>query len=71
MIGTAMAGLVGATEHIVLPRTGIGLNLPTERLYHVDGTPREAFQPRILVDVTSSNADPDPFISTARRVLGF
>lgn len=67
VVGTAMAGLVGATEHIVLPRTGIGLNLPTERLYHVDGTPRETFQPKVAVDVTGSNADSDPFIAAALR----
>lgn len=69
LVGTAMAGLVGATEHIVLPRTGIGLNLPAERLYHVDGTPREVFQPKVLVDPSPSSSDPDPFLAAALRVL--
>ena len=69
VVGTAMAGLLGATDHVVLPHTGIGLNLPTERLYHVDGTPREAFRPRVLVDVTRSNAPVDPFVEAALRVL--
>lgn len=41
IVGTAMAGLVGATDRIVLPRTRIRLNLPTECLYHVNG---EAFR---------------------------
>ena len=69
VVGTAMAGLLGATDHIVLPHTGIGLNLPTERLYHVDGTPREAFRPRVLVDVTQPTSKTDPFVAAALRVL--
>ncbi len=69
VVGTAMAGLVGATDRNVLPRTRIGLNLPVERLYHVNGTPREAFQPRVLVDVTRPNSDADPFVGAALRVL--
>jgi carboxyl-terminal processing protease len=69
VVGTAMAGLLGATDHIVLAHTGIGLNLPTERLHHVDGTPREAFRPRVLVDVTRSGSHADPFVEAALRVL--
>lgn len=62
VVGTPMAGLLGATERIPLPRTGIGLNLPVERLYHVDGTPRESFQPRVLVK-------DDVFIAAALKAL--
>jgi len=69
VIGTAMAGLLGATNHVTLPRTGIGLNLPAERLYHVDGTPREMVQPKFAVDVTSRGKGEDPFIVAARRFL--
>ena len=69
VVGTAMAGLLGATEHVVLAHTGIGLNLPTERLYHVNATPREAFRPAVLVDVSRSNPQADPFVETALRVL--
>ena len=71
VVGTEMAGLVGATYQITRPRTGVGLNLPAERLYHVNGTPREAFQPKVLVDITRSggNAPPDPFIVAALRIL--
>jgi C-terminal processing protease CtpA/Prc len=68
VIGTSMAGLLGATYSITLPRTGIAMNLPAERLYHVNGTPREAFQPKVLVDVTASGGD--PFVSAALRALG-
>lgn len=51
VVGTAMAGLLGATYTIKLPDSGIGINVPAERLYHVNGTPREAFLPPILVDI--------------------
>lgn len=69
VVGTQMAGLVGATTRIVLPRTGIGINLPFERLFHVNGTPREAFQPTVLVDVAHATAGRDPFIEAAVEVL--
>ncbi len=69
VVGTAMAGLVGATTRIALPKTNVGINLPNERLYHVDGTPREAFRPAVLVDVASADAERDPFIEAALEVL--
>jgi C-terminal processing protease CtpA/Prc len=68
VVGTPMAGLLGATNQIMLPSTRIGVNLPVERLYHVNGTAREAFQPRVLVDVTRQ-FDVDPFVAAALTVL--
>ncbi len=68
VVGTPMARLVGATTHFTLPHTGIGINVPTERLYHVNGTPREAFEPTVHVDV-GSTADQDPFVEAALRFL--
>lgn len=44
--GTAMAGLLGAIYDHRLEHSGLVLKIPTERLYHVDGTPREDFVPR-------------------------
>lgn len=57
--GTAMAGLRGATSCVPLPSLGDGscLNLPTERLFHVDGTAREHFVPDR--PVPDRFADPD------------
>ena len=69
VIGTAMAGLLGATEHVILPHSGIGINVPTERLYHVNGRPREAFRPSVAVDVADTTSMNDPFIATALRTL--
>lgn len=48
IIGTEMAGLIGAISNFKLTETEIGFQFPTERLYHVNGTPRESFLPEIL-----------------------
>jgi carboxyl-terminal processing protease len=45
LIGTEMAGLLGATTTFELPNTHIALSVPTEKLFHIDGTAREAFIP--------------------------
>ena len=46
VVGDPMAGLLGAVYDHRLPNSGMVIKLPTERLYAVDGTPREAFRPR-------------------------
>lgn len=52
VIGTKLARLNGAVYSFEMPNTKIGFNLSEERLYHVNGTPRELFRPAIEVDVT-------------------
>lgn len=47
IIGTEMAGLIGAISNFQLTETEIGFQFPTERLYHINGTPRENFLPEI------------------------
>jgi C-terminal processing protease CtpA/Prc len=69
VMGTAMAGLLGATYHLELSHTHIGLNIPAERLYHIDGTPREAFVPRIVIDPRQAEVTQDAFIDAALRQL--
>ena len=44
--GGPMAGLLGAIYDHRLPHSGLVIKLPTERLFAVDGTPREAFRPQ-------------------------
>ena len=44
--GSRMAGLLGAIYDHKLERSGQTIKLPTERLYAVDGTPRERFVPK-------------------------
>jgi carboxyl-terminal processing protease len=43
--GDRMAGLLGAVHDLRLEHSGLMIKLPAERLYAVDGTPREAFVP--------------------------
>jgi len=47
IIGTGMAKLIGAVEGFTMPETNIGFQIPTERLYHINGIPRENFIPTI------------------------
>jgi carboxyl-terminal processing protease len=69
VVGTPMAGLLGATYHVTLPATGIGINVPAERLLHVDGTPREDFRPKVLVEGAGMLAHADPILAEALRLL--
>jgi C-terminal processing protease CtpA/Prc len=48
IIGTEMAKLLGAISGFVMTETQIGFQIPTERLYHINGTPRERYKPTIL-----------------------
>jgi C-terminal processing protease CtpA/Prc len=49
IVGTEMAGLNGANYSFNLPNSGIGFSFPAEKLFHVDGTPRELFKPHVIV----------------------
>jgi carboxyl-terminal processing protease len=70
VVGTAMTGLCGAIEQFKLPGSGIGVNFSTEKLYHLDGTPREKWKPPVLVDLTGVNPDAsDPILDRALQVL--
>lgn len=44
LFGHPMAGLNGATYSFQLPHSGIGYSVSAERLYHLNGTPRELFR---------------------------
>ena len=57
VFGSAMAGLAGAVYGSTLGHTGIPVRVPAERLYHVDGTPREGFVPRFGIGPTSPAED--------------
>jgi carboxyl-terminal processing protease len=68
-VGGPMAQLLGATYRIELPNTKIGVSVPAERLYHVNGTPREAFRP--TVPIVGSRTNHDAVLAAGiRTVLG-
>lgn len=66
VIGTRMAGLRGGISSVVLPHTQIPVRFQTERLFHVDGTPRERWVPPIVVDPVG---DGDPILARGVRAL--
>jgi C-terminal processing protease CtpA/Prc len=68
VVGTPMAGLLGALYDVTLPRTGLTVRIPAERLYHVDGTPREAFVPPHRPDPPSRPGE-DPALALALELL--
>lgn len=50
VVGTALARLHGAIYSYRLPHSGINFVIPAERLYHVNGQPREQYLPPVLLD---------------------
>jgi carboxyl-terminal processing protease len=64
VVGTRMAGLKGAIEDFELPNTKVIAKFPVEKLSHLDGTPREAWAPPVVVDLAKSNAE-DPILEAA------
>jgi len=68
VVGTRMAGLNGAVFDLQLPNTGIRLNYAAEKLFHVNGTPREDFAPPVLVNLTGKEAG-DPILEAGIRTL--
>ncbi|MDO7844879.1 S41 family peptidase [Hymenobacter sp. M29] len=73
VVGTEMARLRGAIYSYKMPHSGIGFSFPVERLYHVNGQPREAYQPPVFVDLTKtgpqSAAKTDSVLQAALDVL--
>lgn len=57
IIGTKMAGLVGAKYDFKLPNTKIGVSYAGEKLFHINGTPREDYLPDVLVEIDGLPVD--------------
>jgi len=69
VIGTQLARLNGAVDGFEMPNTKIGFNISTERLYHVNGLPREQYNPTISVDVSSQKPGNDVILQAAMDYL--
>lgn len=69
VIGTPMAGLCGANYSYQMPETKIGFSFPVEKLFHVNGTPRENFKPTIAVDLFKQKNKEDLILETALQFL--
>ncbi|HEX8129213.1 MAG TPA: S41 family peptidase [Pyrinomonadaceae bacterium] len=72
VVGTRMAGLNGAVFDLQLPNTGIKFNYAAEKLFHLNGTPREDFVPPVLVKLSDQRKGDvilEEGIRTLRRLL--
>jgi hypothetical protein len=59
-----------AASGIRLLHTGIGVTFPTEKLFHVNGTPREKFVPPVYIDLLlSSKQDRAVVLNSGLKVL--
>jgi C-terminal processing protease CtpA/Prc len=63
IVGDKMAGLLGAIYSFTMPETNIGFSIPAEKVFHVNGTPREEFMPGVIV------TDNKEYIPTAVQLL--
>ena len=70
-VGTAMARLLGATDSVLLPNSRIHIHYPAEKLFHVNGKPRETFLPTVSIDLLSSAAlrSEDPILQSGIDIL--
>jgi carboxyl-terminal processing protease len=70
-VGTEMARLLGATESVLLPHSGISVHFPAEKLFQVNGKPREAFVPQVYINLLSPSArrKEDPILEAGQEAL--
>ena len=65
VLGRPMAHLLGANGETVLPHSKIVVRVPNEKLFHVDGTPREAFVPCPIAFSGPASPAADPELDAA------
>jgi carboxyl-terminal processing protease len=69
IVGTRMARLGAAVGRIELPYSKIPIQISTEPVYAVDGTPRWELEPDVVVNPLGRADGKDPFISAAIEEL--
>jgi carboxyl-terminal processing protease len=70
VFGEPMAHLLGALGQIELPNSKIPVRVPSEKLFHVNGTPRESFVPCPVAaaSVPSDDVELDTAVKLARTL---
>ncbi len=68
-VGSPLGHLLGAIQNLHLAASGANVDLPIEQLFHVDGTPREAFRPRLAVAPCERRGGHDPALEAIRASL--
>jgi C-terminal processing protease CtpA/Prc len=66
VLGEPMAHLLGALGQIELTHSHIPVRVPEERLFHVNGTPREAFLPCQVPGSAAADPELDAAVKLAR-----
>jgi C-terminal processing protease CtpA/Prc len=69
VVGTQLARLNGAIYSYEMPNTKIHFSFPVERLYHVNGLPRELYKPTIEVDMTKQKPGEDLILEEGLSIL--
>jgi len=73
VLGQPMAKLLGANGETVLPHSNIVVRVPVEKLFHVDGTPREAVLPCLTAaargDAATQDAELGAAVALALRLI--
>lgn len=71
VIGTEMARLNGAVYTFEMPNTKIRFTFPVERLFHINGLPREQYIPQVFIDWRKREEKPgtDLFMVKALQFL--
>ncbi|MCF6441241.1 S41 family peptidase [Pseudoalteromonas luteoviolacea] len=69
VIGTPMAQLLGAISGHTLTHSQLNVVIPVEKLFHINGTPREAFLPDILIDHVGNIENEDLALKAGLRYL--
>jgi hypothetical protein len=65
VLGEPMARLLGALGELALPNSGIVVRIPVEKIFHVDGRPRESFIPCAIEASRSGSPGQDPELQAA------
>ena len=68
VLGEPMAHLLGALGQIELPNSKIPVRVPEEKLFHVNGTAREAFMPCHVAEARTEDAELDAAVKLAREL---
>jgi hypothetical protein len=68
VVGMRMAGLRGGIAGVALPHSGITVRFQNERLFHIDGTPRERWVPPVVVEPAGGEPT-DPILERGIRAL--
>jgi carboxyl-terminal processing protease len=70
IVGTQMAGLRGELREVTLPASGLVVRYPGERVFTVQGEPRETLSPSVRVDLAAPSGGPgDPILYQALKLF--